>query len=284
MVQRKRIRQIHRCFIEASSAIAVVPTGAPDHDELDPEEGIPLPGSATYMLSEKGSFGKPGLEDWLEERQSTMRAWPLMDFSTFLSFCRQAGKICLKSRRPEALANAAVLTELMDIAIRLHRHMERLGTLGYAEGMFKVRIFMHLQYATMYRVLHTGPLAMQVFNDATSFFMSKVTSTQISASSSSTSRVPPAKAPSHSAGRSKAPRAASSATPPRCGCYLCPATDHYCNDAAFHPLNQAKKYAAVSQETRKKIIARVDASPLTATAKEDEKVVIRAFWERRCAP
>ena len=44
-----------------------------------------LPGSAAYMLSPSRSDGPLRIEEWFEERKNTIKAWPLMGFSEFLS-------------------------------------------------------------------------------------------------------------------------------------------------------------------------------------------------------
>ena len=97
-----------------------------------------------------------------------------MSFSEFLSFCRHAIRMRSKSPKPAAAVNCAALNELVDIAIRLHRHMDRLGTLGPGESRFMSRMFLHLQLATMKRVVYTSSAAMAVFKEATQVFMTRL--------------------------------------------------------------------------------------------------------------
>ena len=102
MVRSKRVLQMQRCFLDCSTAIRVDATGQPSIDELD-EDNIELPGSATYRLSPARPDGPIKIEDWFEERKNVIRAWPLISFSEFLSFCRHATKLCSQSTKPVAI-------------------------------------------------------------------------------------------------------------------------------------------------------------------------------------
>ena len=64
---------------------------------------------------------------------------------------------------------------------------------------------------------------------------------------------------------------------PMFGCYLCPATTHYCNDRQFHPKANGK-YAKVSQQSKDAILARIRGAPASAEAKAAEEKKVRAFW------
>ena len=173
MVRSNRIEQMRKCFIDAQQAIRVECFGQPDPDELD-DENVSLPGSPQYLVSGKRSNFAWKIDDWVEEKKRSIKAWPLMGFSEFMSFCRQAVKMCLNSPKPVAVANAAALNELLDVAIFLHRHMSKLGTLGVAEVRFKCRMYLHLQFATVQRVMYTSASAMSVFKDATEVFMTRL--------------------------------------------------------------------------------------------------------------
>ena len=288
MVRSKRVLQMQRCFVDCVNPIRVDSTGQPDEDELD-EDNMELPGSAAYMLSAARTEGPLRFEDWCEERKNTIKAWPLMGFSEFLSFCRHAIKVCSKSSKPAAIINTVALNELMDIAIRLHRHMTRLGTLGPSEMRFKARMFLHLQYATIRRVVFTSASAMAVFKEATEVFMTRLPR---SAFAQSTTTASPCSIAGSAGGRTtlspaKCPPAARRPPAfgmPQSGCYLCPATDHYCIDRTKHPLNANGKHAKVSAKTQTAILAHIDNSSMSAEWKTAEKARVRDFWARRCAP
>ena len=155
-----------------------------------------------------------------------------MSFSEFLSFCRHAIRMRSKSPKPAAAVNCAALNELVDIAIRLHRHMDRLGTLGPGESRFMSRMFLHLQLATMKRVVYTSSA---VFKEATEVFMTRLPK---NAFSSSTESAASGSARATKALHDKQNRSQSKSGngwgKPKSGCYLCAATDHYCSDRSKH--------------------------------------------------
>ena len=283
MVRSRRVLQMQRCFVDCATPIRIDSVGQPTPDELD-EDNMELPGSSAYMFSPSRVDGPLKIEDWFEERKNTIKAWPLMNFSEFLSFCRHAIKLCSKSHKPAAIVNCAALNELMDIAIRLHRHMDRLGTLGAGEMRFKARMFLHLQNATMRRVVHTSASAMAVFKEATEVFMTRLPRSAFTESSGT-----PVKA-KKSLFDKKAQASSPSSTPrreygmPKSGCYLCEKTDHYCSDRSKHPLNADGTHKKVSLETQRAIMQRIDNAPASAEWKVAEKKRVREFWSRRCAP
>ena len=212
-----------------------------------------------------------------------------MDFSEFMSFSRHAVKLCLKAASAVATVNAAALNELMDIAIRIHRHMSRLGTLGPDEIRFKARMYLHLQFATVARVVYTSASAMAVFKEATEVFL-----TRLPASVRSGSAVTPSKSPARSPASAAAPgtpRACVPASPrknawskPKWGCYLCGGMDHYASDRSKHPCERGAKHAKVPEAIKKQLLARIDASKFAEKVKDEEKKKLREFWSRRCAP
>ena len=143
-----------------------------------------------------------------------------MSFSEFLSFCRHAVKVCSASMKSQAVVNQAAMNELIDIAIRTHRHIQLLGTLDVNETRFKSRMYLHLQYTTIHRVLHVSASAMAVFKDVVDVFMTRLPRSAFSAKISSAS---PAAAAALYNGipASPAPKTRRSWTKPKAGCYLC---------------------------------------------------------------
>ena len=281
MVRSRRVRQMQRCFVQCKTAIRVDARGQPNPDQLD-EDNMELPGSAAYMLSPSRSDGPLRIEEWFEERKNTIKAWPLIGFSEFLSFCRHAIKLCSASSKPAAVVNCAALNELMDIAIRLHRHMDRLGTLGSGAIRFKARMYLHLQLATTDRVVYTSASAMAVFKEATEVFMTRLPRSVFKEDSPSAS--PRSKKPFLDDTAASPSVSKSKYGMPRSGCYLCAATDHYCNDRTRHPVDANGKYKKVSSEIQKAIMLRIDRGSNSTEWKTAEKKRVRDFWSRRCSP
>ena len=135
----------------------------------------------------------------------------------------------------------------MDICLRAHRHYELIGSLGPDEIRFKARMFMHLQYACFARVVHSNAIAMTVFEDVTDPFVSRLPGHKPSARQQPNYKQ---NAPSGS------PRDNST---PSSGCYLCPATDHHCNDKRFHPLVNGK-HQPISDKKKEAILKRIESS------------------------
>ena len=280
VVQTREVSQIRKCFIDAGKAIVILPAPAePDEDEL--ERDLPAPGSSTYVSedveSNAGAKGKDvSLLEYFSFKKSKVNAWPLKSFNEFLAFCRQAQRLCIASSKEVGAANAAVFTELLDIAVRVHMQMSRRGTLGTDEIRFKVRMFMHLQYATNYRVLHVGGPAMRAFEAAVDTF--------------GAARVPRFRATKKDPDR-KFHRSARFCEPvddtsgvqlgrQATGCYLCPATDHYASNLKFHPRDANGKRKPVSSEDKKGIMARIDAADRTAEEKAFERTQVKQYWVR----
>lgn len=121
------------------------------------------PGSATYLEKDvadhDGSKSELTLFEYFNCKTRKVKAWPLKTFDEFLSFCRQGQRLCAASSKDVAVVNAAFFQALMDIAIRAHDQQSRRGAPGPGEISFKVRMYMHIQYATNLKVLHTGASA-----------------------------------------------------------------------------------------------------------------------------
>ena len=241
-----------------------------------------LPGSAAYMLSPSRTDGPPKIEEWFEERKNQIKSWPLMSFSEFLSFCRHAIKLCSRSSKAAAVVNCAALNELMDIAIRLHRHMSRLGSLGPNETRFKARMYLHLQHATMRRVVFTSAAAMAVFKEATEVFLTRLPRSVFSQSPKPTQTPTKQEHDKYSQSPSRE-KGRSSYGKPRSGCWLCPATDHYCSDRTKHPTDAKGMHKPVSPANQKAIMQRIDSAQSSTDWKSAEKKRVRDFWARRCA-
>ena len=277
VVHTREASQIRRCFIEAKVAVEI--KGAPDEPEDDQlDRAMPAPGSATYLSKdvEEQIDGPGGLTmlDYYLFKKGKVKAWPLKDYDEFLAFCRQGQKLCASSSTEVGAANAAMFHELLDIAVRTHGQMVRRGTLGHNEIRFQVRMYLHLQYATNYKVLHTGPGAMRAFEGAVdSFGVAKVPRFRLSARSTDTA----VQYASTARKSTPIPRKAN-VLKPVSGCWLCPAPDHYASDKKFHPKPASGKRPALAAEVKQAIMDRIDASSLSAELKLKEKTDVKKYW------
>ena len=169
------------------------------------------------------------MEQRVRERRT--QAWPLMSFPTFMAFCKHAIRLCQKSDKPAAIANAAALAELEHIIVREYRRMERINTLGTNNKRFEILSYIRLQHMTLSRVLHVGPGARRIFNDAIEPFRARLPAPKRSALTAATR--------SRSVTYDKSIRGitqkTTSAKAPVSGCFLCDAHDHYASDQKIHP-------------------------------------------------
>ena len=182
--------------------------------------------------------------------------------------------MCLSSSKKESNVNAVALGELMDITLRVHRTMERLGKLGIDNIRFKARMYLQLQHMTNHRVIHPSALAMNVFANATDAFVARLPGHAVIA------RQPPAASSSSKCTPVSKSTAASKFKKPLFGCYLCTATDHFANDTRFHPLLPDGTLPKLTAEQKQAIINRIDASNLAASLKATEKENVRRYWSQ----
>ena len=64
---------------------------------------------------------------------------------------------------------------------------------------------------------------------------------------------------------------------PTSGCYLCPATDHYCSDPKFNPKVNGK-HKPLTDAEKEAIIERIESSDLSRTLKNAELKGVRRYW------
>ena len=171
-------------------------------------------------------------------------------------------------------ANAAVFAELLDIAVRVHMQMSRRGSLGPNEMRFKVRMFMHLQYATNFGVLHVGGPAMRAFAAAVDTFgVANVPGFRLSRESKDQKYT-------------RSQRKVNSGpvceevqvTKPMTGCFRCPLPGHYANDKKFHPYDADGKRPPITDEDKKGILARIEAADRTSEEKAYERAQVKRYW------
>ena len=208
-------------------------------------------------------------------KTKTLPTWKLMDFQEFMSLCRKAQHMCQSSARKGAAVNAAAIGELMDVCLRTHRTMERLGELGPDSIRFKARMYLHLQYMCTHRVFHASAIAMMVFADVADPFAAwlparrGINRQRHVCAAAATSVVSSYRKP------------AVKIVPPISGCYKCPAKDHYANDTRFHPLLPDGSQEKLSDETKAVMMRRIiDTSTLLAAVKAVEKDKVRQYWSQ----
>lgn len=283
VVLTREVTQIRRCFVDAAVAVKILKAPAePEEDEL--ERDMPAPGSATYLSGDVAEHvdagGELTLFEYFSYKKNKMKAWPLKDYDEFLGFCRQGQRLCVASNKEVGAANAVFFTELLDIAVKTHGQMQRRGTLGPNEIRFQVRMFLHLQYATNHKVLHTGSSAMRAFEAAVDTF--------------GAAKIPGFKKKLRGGGGDGTGRYASvgyrtvtgskkgtAGTKPLSGCYLCKAADHYASDEKFHPKPVDGKRPPLSADTKKAILDRVENSGLSASDVVAEKARVRKYWSQQ---
>ena len=135
-------------------------------------------------------------------------SWALMPLAGFLRFCRRAARLCIFDGRQSPSTTSSALAELMDIALRVHQSMERTETAG-ADGIrFQVRMYLHLQFASRHRVLHTGAAAMLVFRGAVDDFVRRIGASPASSSWAASAPRPVASAARARVSSPPAPRSA----------------------------------------------------------------------------
>lgn len=157
----------------------------------------------------------------------------------------------------------------MDICLRVHRTYDRMGTLGKDNIGFKTRMFLHMQYACQYRVVHANAVAMTVFEDATDPFVARLPGQSKSF------------APKRSSAKQfMAPDAQTSQDSLQStGCYLCSAVDHWASDRNYHPLVNGK-HKPLSDETKKAIMKRIESSKKSHAMKNADKKRVRRYWSQ----
>ena len=215
------------------------------------------------------------VKDFFNAKEKALPTWKLMGFQELMSFCRKAQRMCQRSSRKVAAANAAALGELMDVGLRTYRTMDRLGELGPDDIRFKARMYLHLQYMCEHRVFHASAMAMTVFADATDPFVARIPGHSVAKKQR---QYPSGAEKSRFAGGTRKPAVR---TPPVSGCYKCPASDHYANDTRYHPVPLDGTKEKLSDETKAAILKRVDGkASLSEAAKEAEKEKVRQYWSQ----
>ena len=263
----KETQMIQHFFVDHPEAISVAQgSEVPFPHELDDDMDLPNTKAIFNVTAVKDLT----ITDFYKAKEKAISSFPLLDFQEFMRICRKAQRMCQASKKSAAVANAAALGELIDICLRVHRTYDRMGTLGRDEIRFKARMFLHLQYACMHRVVHAGAMAMSVFESATDPFCSRLPEF----SKSSTRR-----SPGKTRSGTDASQPESDAKMPLCGCYLCPATDHFCSNRKFHPMVNGK-YEPVSDETKAAIMTRIENSPLAHALKDMERKNVKRFWSQ----
>ena len=259
----KETQLIQYYFIDHPAPIEVKHGSAvPFAHELDDDIDLP---NTKAIFNTAGQVKDLTITDFFRAKEKAISSWPLMDFQEFMRICRKAQRMCQASTKSAAVVNAAALGELMDICLMVHRQYGLMNTLGPDEQRFKARMHLHLQHACQSRVLYASAIAMTVFEAATDPFVARLPNAK---SDHSRVKKSPFAEPHRSDG-----------TKPMSGCYLCTATDHFCNNREFHPLVNGK-HKPVSDEMKEAIIKRIESSDLTSALKVSEKKRVRRYWSQ----
>ena len=263
----KQTRMILHHFLGDLDPIETNHDQVPFLHELD--EDMDLPDSKAAF---NPTMRDISITDFFTAKEKSLPSWPLMDFATFMSFCRKAQRMCQSSIKDGAAANAAALGELMDVALRVYRTQERMGELGVNGIRYKARMYLHLQYMSTYRVMHTSAVAMTVFSDATDVFVARLPAFK---RRPQYDRLPTSKAPRHAA-------APAQAKLPLISCYKCASASHRASNTKFHPVNADGSKDKVSAETRKAILAIIDKSNQPEDVKTSERENVKRYWSQHC--
>ena len=176
--EAKELRQINSNFVNDPDPIVVSQADQPHADEIN---DIHLPNTKMYSRQASGVDKKELTMYNFFSQDKALPSWPLLRLRKFLELCRKAIKICKASGKQAAVISVAALAQLMDIAIRVHGIYERTGMLGPGEIRFQARMYLHLQYAWMTRVLYVNASAMAAFNAAVDHFIARFPSATLQA-------------------------------------------------------------------------------------------------------
>jgi hypothetical protein len=279
------MRQILHYFVEDPEPIRIEYDDEPFMREL--HEGMDLPETMSFRRTDESARTGLTMEDFFVAKDKAMPTWPLLGPNEFCTLVRRAMRVCTESLRPAAMAASAALGELLDIALRVEREYRSMGVMGPNDVRYKAHMYLHLQYASLYRLVFIRANALSAFEKATDAFVSRlpaaafvtaVTGQQRAAEMVRRKTVAAHRhtvQPSSSAGAGIGPRVV-----PQAGCYLCPAADHYCNNELFHPKVNGR-YERVPRATKALILKRVrESTEYDAATKVEQEKTIKDFWSR----
>ena len=272
----KETRMILHHFLGDAEPIETSEIGVPYMHELDEDMDLP---DTKSTFNPAANMKDLTIKDFFNAKEKAMPTWSLMGFQQFMALCRKAQRMCQASSRDGAAVNAAALGELLDIALRTYMRMQRLGELGPNDIRFKAQMYMHLQYMSTHRVLHSGAIAATVYADAVDNFVARLPNHVKQQSytnnfNGTKNGRTPVRSETNGRGGKK------SGASPVSGCYLCPATDHYSNDTRFHPLLPDGTHEKLSDEQKSKILDRIDNAALSSSVKAAEKENVRRYWSQ----
>jgi len=139
---------------------------------------------------------------------------------------------------------------------------------------FKVRMFMQLQYATNFGVLHVGAGAWRVFDDVTDDFGTL----KIKGYTAAMTRAKRDWYSQQSSSRVCQAVSVKRSSKPMSGCWLCPSPDHYAYDRDKHPRLPDGSRKKVSDEDKKAILKRIRSSSFSDEDRKDEEKKCKAYW------
>ena len=96
------------------------------------------------MVTVESTGKQLSLKDYFALKENASKAFALMNFSEFMSFCQLGQQLCTKSSKPVAVANAVFFAEISCIAVDVYNRWHRRDALGRDEIRFKTRMHMQL--------------------------------------------------------------------------------------------------------------------------------------------
>ena len=281
---RKEMSQILHYFVDDPEPIKIEYNDEPFMRDL--HEGMDLPETTVFRRTDGNSSGRElTMQDFFVTKDKAMPTWPLMGPNEFCTLIRRASRVCVESSRPAALAASVALGELLDIALRIEREYRRMGMMGPNDVRYKAHMYLHLQYASLHRLVFVRANALSAFERATDAFVSRLPASAFTEALTGQQRSQVAlRRKATTARRHTGPSPSSTArvsnfAVPQAGCYLCPAADHYCNDERFHQKVNGQ-YPKVTKAMKAVILRRVRESDVDDETKAEREKTIKDFWSR----
>ena len=184
-----------------------------------------------------------------------------MDANDFQRTCRKIIAVCLEIDTESSRLSADAISALQDLAISEFTILKRSDRLGTDNIRFQRRVWTMLQYACTFRLVFCGAMGLNAFRHHVRERYDNTTA--------------PARSQRKRASKKRTPRKSPKTWKyaPRCGCWRCPSPDHY---AAQCPIRGP--HEEIPLHVQKAILARIAASSLSASEKQDEVKRCKQYW------
>ena len=201
-----------------------------------------------------------------DKKVQSLNSPPLMAFPELSAYCNDVVKALEADASDKSKTTLRAVRALRDIQIQEYEVYKLAGKLAKNANEYNMRAYLQWQFAREIGEVHPGGNAMAQFRVEAAL------------------RTPKKPAPSYIPKRT-APVKKQSTTPrrkPPWGCWLCESSDHYASNEAFHARLKPGESHTVPNETKKKILDRVQGqSNLSAAEKTEAVSRIKAYWKRR---